>query len=566
MMPRFSMKTIVGFLIGVMVVVQPCLAALDASEVLVVYVPGTDGEDIATYYQQAHSLAANQLLPLAGAPTGEDISAADYLTHYRGPIDTYLNSPAGANVKCIVTTKGMPLRIEVEQPMPETYSGWRGQTPYFNYSMPVMQQILGGPTSANSPWKVYSSLESELTRIASIDTENEMGDQAYYLTKGNPTWGWAYMGQPHHQAANPLFHDGNMPASVPYDPSAHEGVLLTSRLDGYTTADVYGAIDRAQQAHLATIIVDDDPDAPATLEDRMVQLKVNTLDQSFQAHAFDSTDGAIVTAAAPVAGYVSHGVNDGAGGLNTGYVTDQLGFDLADGAVFFSYESYNAYSFEVGGSVAGQALLADWLAAGGTVGIGHVEEPFAASDFTTNVDVLFQALLDGYSWAEAAWLATPQLSYVNTVIGDPLMTLTRMPGDMNGDGLRTADDIDNLFANLSGDGIPAPDPRYDLDGDGDSDDDDVCYLLQVVLGTDYADYNLDQMINGTDLAVLSVNFGLTGSTGWASGDANGDGVTNGTDLSLLSANFGAGTGSSAPEPATLSLLGLGFVALLKRRL
>jgi hypothetical protein len=38
---------------------------------------------------------------------------------------------------------------------------------------------------------------------------------------------------------------------------------------------------------------------------------------------------------------------------------------------------------------------------------------------------MFKMLLSGYTWAEAAWSSMQQLSYVNTVVGDPLMTWKR---------------------------------------------------------------------------------------------------------------------------------------------
>ncbi|MEZ6192250.1 MAG: PEP-CTERM sorting domain-containing protein [Phycisphaerales bacterium] len=52
------------------------------------------------------------------------------------------------------------------------------------------------------------------------------------------------------------------------------------------------------------------------------------------------------------------------------------------------------------------------------------------------------------------------------------------------------------------------------------------------------------------------------------GDPSGDGFVGITDLNLVLGNWNAGTppaGSAVPEPATLALLGLGGMALLKRR-
>jgi len=78
------------------------------------------------------------------------------------------------------------------------------------------------------------------------------------------------------------------------------------------------------------------------------------------------------------------------------------------------------------------------------------------------------------------------------------------------------------------------------------------------------DFNLDGVVNATDLGTMSTNFGLTGF-GWAGGNANCDDVINATDLGTLSTNFGLGGGGSVPEPATLGLLGLGGLALLRRK-
>jgi hypothetical protein len=266
----------------------------------------------------------------------------------------------------------------------------------------------------------------------------------------------------------------------------------------------------------------------------------------------------VVAAVEPVIGYVSHGVNDGAGGLASGYIDGQLTFDLAAGAVFQSYESFNAYSFTEGGNRLGQELLADWLAAGGTVGVGHVEEPNTGGQNIANEDVFWQMLLDGYTWAEAAWSSIYQLSYVNTVVGDPLMTFSHsVAGDINGDGVVSADDIDFLVDHFG-------DPAYDMDGDGDTDNNDVTYLVTDILGTALGDYNLDGFVDAADLAVFRDGFGGAGK--WSDGDANFDGLVDGTDLAIFRSNYGFGGGEGGvPEPATLGLMGLGALSLITRR-
>jgi hypothetical protein len=55
---------------------------------------------------------------------------------------------------------------------------------------------------------------------------------------------------------------------------------------------------------------------------------------------------------------------------------DGVQFQLANGAVFVSWESFNASTFLPNATVF-QGLVAQWIARGGTAGVGHVAEPGA---------------------------------------------------------------------------------------------------------------------------------------------------------------------------------------------
>ncbi len=50
--------------------------------------------------------------------------------------------------------------------------------------------------------------------------------------------------------------------------------------------------------------------------------------------------------------------------------------------------------------------------------LGNVYEPYLS--LTTHLDIFADHLLDGYTFAESAWAAQPGLSWMNTVVGDPL--------------------------------------------------------------------------------------------------------------------------------------------------
>jgi hypothetical protein len=76
------------------------------------------------------------------------------------------------------------------------------------------------------------------------------------------------------------------------------------------------------------------------------------------------------------------------------------------------------------------------------------------------------------------------------------------------------------------------------------------------------DINGDGLVDVADYNIWAANVGKTGAT-WGQGDLNGDGLVDVADYNIWAAN--AGKTASTPEPATLSLLTLGGLALLRRR-
>ncbi|MCY2928729.1 MAG: PEP-CTERM sorting domain-containing protein [Planctomycetota bacterium] len=83
------------------------------------------------------------------------------------------------------------------------------------------------------------------------------------------------------------------------------------------------------------------------------------------------------------------------------------------------------------------------------------------------------------------------------------------------------------------------------------------------------DANLDCEVGPEDFALLKDNFGRDGLVnGWGLGDFNGDGEVGPEDFAVLKDHFGRQAGSplvTAPEPATLSLLALAGLAILRNR-
>ena len=144
-------------------------------------------------------------------------------------------------------------------------------------------------------------------------------------------------------------------------------------------------------------------------------------------------------------------------------------------------------------------------------------------------------------------------------------------GDFDGDGDVDADDIDILCANMGGDLDP-----YDLDGSGVVDEDDMIYHVGNLVefdsdgdgtvdgvGTYPGDFNLDGVVNATDLQIMKGSFGTSG-VGFAAGNGNCDVVVNATDLQILKGTFGSAA-SAVPEPLTACLLAAGGLAVLRRK-
>lgn len=207
------------------------------------------------------------------------------------------------------------------------------------------------------------------------------------------------------------------------------GFYLVTRLDGYTVNDVKGLIDRADviDTHLpeaGKFVFDMDPgwnSAAPFLNTRMRTAK-DTLVKRAMNVTLDETDTYLVNQQ-DVNGYVSWGSND----KHTSF-HGLINFRWNTGAIAETYVSTSARTFSAP-AVYGQSLIADIITEGVTAVKGYVYEPYASA--MADVSILFDLYSDGYTVAESYYSASPFLSWMDVVIGDPKFRLvgTRLPAD-----------------------------------------------------------------------------------------------------------------------------------------
>ena len=199
------------------------------------------------------------------------------------------------------------------------------------------------------------------------------------------------------------------------------GMYLVNRLAAYDLEDVKRMIDKALVAKRAGNVVIDQKFLDQTDGDKWLGEAADRLPRD---HVILDKSIGVLKALGDVIAYASWGSNDRARNDRN------LGFRWLPGAIVSEYVSTNARTFikppegwRLGKNYSGsqQSLLADYLHEGATGGGGHVDEPYL--NFIARPEILLPAYYSGRNLAESFWMATPAVSWMNIVIGDPLCRL-----------------------------------------------------------------------------------------------------------------------------------------------
>lgn len=195
------------------------------------------------------------------------------------------------------------------------------------------------------------------------------------------------------------------------------GLLLVSRLDGPTPEIASGLVDKAIAAETNGLwgrayfdlrnLPADDPYYPGDLWLRMGAEVCRQLgfDVDVDTNAASFPESYPMSQIAIYAGWYDGDVS-GPFKLPT--------VEFMPGAFAYHLHSFSAESIRTTNT----HWCGPLLAKGATCTMGCVYEPYL--QFTPNIPLFLQALGNGYTFGEAAWMAQPALSWQTTVIGDPL--------------------------------------------------------------------------------------------------------------------------------------------------
>jgi uncharacterized protein (TIGR03790 family) len=221
---------------------------------------------------------------------------------------------------------------------------------------------------------------------------------------------------------NPFFRQRDTPFRHPLFP-----MYLVTRLDGYDMKDMKGIVDRALLARNTGKFVIDLRADEATPGNEWLRTAALLLPKD---RVVIDESPAVLANIKDVIGYASWGSND------KDRKRRRLHMEWLPGSIATEYVSTNARTFrqppetwELGTwadkkswfAETPQTLTADYIHEGANAASGQVDEPYLT--YCPRPDFVLPAYYSGRTLAESFYMGIPGLSWMNVVIGDPLMRL-----------------------------------------------------------------------------------------------------------------------------------------------
>ena len=362
-----------------------------ASHLLVVFnTNDPDSKALADYYASRRNIPAERVLGIS-CPLREEISRKEYEDMIRAPILTYLSM------------KDWIVRAPREVPVGDRTLNLLMATRNDIWAIVLMR---GVPLKIASDPDDYFGMETKpelQTNAAAVDSE-----LALLPVFGLPLGGFV----PN------IFFDSQPGGIKSIGPDLARNMVLVTRLDGPTVADVRRMIDDsiyAEQHRLAGLAVVDsrgltDPHDGYTSGDVWLRAAHDALVKAGWTVKFDDKPE-LIPATDPlnqVAIYLGWYSQDAMGP----WVTDPPRF--VPGAIAYHLHSFSANTV--------RSETANWvgplIAHGADATMGTVYEPYLA--LTPHEDIFTRRLLAGDYFAVAAYASIRGLSWMVTVVGDPL--------------------------------------------------------------------------------------------------------------------------------------------------
>jgi hypothetical protein len=214
---------------------------------------------------------------------------------------------------------------------------------------------------------------------------------------------------------------------------------LVSHLDGTGYNVVVDMIDRSLDPDVsgtAFWVLDDDPTMAAYTEAVQFSTTKYLLESKGFNVVYNNTNNWITSHPNNVMGFSSWGTHseDGnCGWEDSAWVIDSLNFNLSNGAIFNTFESFNGTSLttlvwrHINNTPPScnhtQGLATQFLQIGGTAVVAHAWEPFYVPLGANDNTKTFPSYAMGYNLIDAFYKGQKYLGWVNMVVGDPLTAI-----------------------------------------------------------------------------------------------------------------------------------------------